>query len=133
MKRLAFFAALTALLAVTAHAQVLNRATVETIIFSQAADPYLCVFANTVEDVMLITGLLDLNGKEVRSLRQREEVAPYEIVSREAERLNAKYISIHIIQRKLIETNGKMDIGNYFLVNVLERDGNRYYLVASTQ
>jgi len=133
LKRLAFFAALTALLAVTAHAQVLNRATVETIIFSQAADPYLCVFANTVEDVMLITGLLDLNGKEVRSLRQREEVAPYEIVSREAERLNAKYISIHIIQRKLIETNGKMDIGNYFLVNVLERDGNRYYLVASTQ
>lgn len=134
MKRLSFLAILTVLLGVGAHSQVLNQATVAWInLDNPAADPFLCVFANTIENVAFMDWFLDLDGKEVRNLRQREEGDLHQNFKRETERLNVKYISIHIIQRRWIETNGKIDIAVYFLVYIYERDGNRYYLVATTE
>ncbi|MDR2597949.1 MAG: hypothetical protein LBC76_11605 [Treponema sp.] len=134
MKRLTFFAALTALLAVTAHAQVLNQASVKLIrLDNPAADPYLCVFGNTIEDVTLIDRYINLDRKEVMYLRQREEVNLHQTFRSETERSNANYLSIHIIQRRLLETNGGIDIEVYFLVDVYERVGNRYYFVASSR
>ena len=132
MKRFSFLAALTLLLAVGANAQVLNQATVAWIkTDNPAADPFLCVFGNTIENVMFMDWFLDLNGKEVRNLRQREEVDIHQYFKREAERLNAKYISIHIMSRRIVETNNGIDLQNFFIVVICERVGNRYYKVAS--
>ncbi len=132
MKRLTFFAALIALLAVTVHAQVLNQASVKLIrLDNPGADPYLCVFGNTIDDITLIDSFINLDRKEVRYLRQREEVNLHQTFKFEMERTNANYLSIHIIQRRLLETNVGIDIEVYFLVDVYERIGNRYYFIAS--
>jgi hypothetical protein len=99
---------------------------------SPDADPFLCVFANTLEDVTLIDSLLNLKGKEVRSLLQREAVDSHPVL-REMERLNARFMGIHTIQREPVQINGKTDIAVYFLVQIVEQTGGRYYLMADNK
>jgi hypothetical protein len=132
MKRLTFLTILTILLVCGANAQVHEQATVAWISIPDVpSDPFLCIFGNTIEDITLIDSMLDLNGKEVRYLRQREESSPNQTFTREFQRLNARFMSVHIVQRRLIEKNGKVDFETYFLVDVYERVSSKYYLVAS--
>jgi hypothetical protein len=130
MKRLSFVTILTVLLVFSINAQVQQQATVSWISNPEypGADPCLCVFGNTIEDITLIDYLLDLNGKEIRYLRQREEYSLNQTFAREFQRLNARFISLHIIQRRWPEGNTAITV--YFIVEVYERVGNKYYLVA---
>lgn len=135
MKRLLMLVALMVLFASGMNAQVIQRATVTWITVNPGADPYLCVFGNTPEDVQLIDTLLNLGGKELRNVPQREEINLAQNIRREAELLNTRYVSVHIIQRdpnKFDEfMKGNYYLMYYFIVNVYERVNNRYYLVAN--
>ena len=131
MKRLSILIILTALLVSGLNAQVQQQATAAWITTSPEADPFLCVFGNTIDDVMLISSFLDLNGKEARYLNQREEYNPHQNIRREMERLNARFLNMHIIQRRVVEKNGQFGIEIFFMVRVFERTGGRYYLIAS--
>jgi hypothetical protein len=113
------------------NAQVHEQAAVAWISIPEypAADPLLCVFGNTIEDITLIDYLLDLNGKEVRYLRQREEVNLNPALAREFQRFNAQFMSVHTVQRRWPE--GSAAITVYFIVDVYERAGGKYYFVAS--
>jgi len=131
MKRLSILVILTILLAVVANAQVLNQATVQWIeIDNSGAEPFLCVFGNTPEDVTLIDSLVGLDGKEVFSLRERvEQTNLSKIFINEMIRLNVRFLSIHTTQRRFDAEKG---IVAYFIVDIIERVGNKYYLVASS-
>ena len=131
MKRLAFFTILSVILTIGTNAQVNNRATIANITVNPGADPYLCVFGNTINDVTMLDSLLDLNGKEVMYLREKKETFPHQLFISEMERLNARFLSVHTYQRHLVETNGKVNIIGYFLVDIIERVGSRYYVIAS--
>jgi hypothetical protein len=115
------------------NAQVFEQATVAWIKTDPdgGADPFLCVFGNKIEDVILIDYLLDFDGKKVEYLREREEVFLSQYFTREMERLNVRFLNIHIVQRKLSEVNGKMDVITYFFVDIVERVGGKYYIVAT--
>jgi hypothetical protein len=126
MKRLSFLTILLVLLASGMNAQVQRQATVAWISSTNpAADPYLCVFGNSIEDVRLIESDLDLDGKDVLFLRQRERATPDQNFTREMERLNAKFMCIYIVQRRYV---GEPKIfEHYFIAVLVERVGNVYY------
>lgn len=132
MKRISFLIFLTVLLVCGVNAQVHEQATVAVISLpdNPGADPYMCVFGNTIVDVTFLDSFLDLNGKEVRYLRQREESNLNQTFVREFQRLNARFMSVYIVQRRMIEKNGKVDFETYFIVRIYEREGSRYYQVA---
>jgi hypothetical protein len=125
--------AFTFLFVCSLNAQVKQRATVEWIDAGGGADYFLCVFGDTVEDVALIDRLLDLRGQEVKYLTEREEVewAPSTPFIEEMKRLNARFLSVHIIQRGFFMEDDKVKFVVYFLVDVIEREGSKYYRVAS--
>jgi len=126
------FASCFVFLAVSLYAQVQAQAIVEWIRDPEnpGADEYLCVFGNTIEDVTLIDGELDLNGKEVMYLNQREETSVNKVFRDEWERLNTRFFSLHILQRRL--TYDERIFVHYFIVYVFERAGNKIYIIAST-
>ena len=130
LKCLSFLVIMLVLLVCGLNAQqVLEQATVAIIDGGNpAADPYLCVFGNRTEDVVLLDYHLNLDGKEVALLRERQEQnnLPH-IFTREMERLNVRFMSIHIYQRRF-EGN---TLVTFWHVDIIERVGNRYYLIAS--
>jgi hypothetical protein len=131
MKRLSFLAILIILLTVAANAQVQNRATIEWIKLDNppGADPFLCIFGNSVEDVSLIDYFLDLNGADVMYLSERiEQTTLPQAFINEMIRLNARFLNIHTIQRRIDDKKGIVD---YFHVDIIERVGNKYYIIAS--
>jgi len=118
-------------LAASMYAQVQQQAIVAWIVNpdNPGADPYLCVFGNTIDDIILIDYDLDLGGKEVRYLSQREEARLPEIFFREWIRLNTRFFSLHIVQRRLVDD--ERFFVHYYIVRVYEQDGNNAYFIAS--
>jgi len=130
LKRLTFLTIMLALIVCGINAQIFEQANVAWIQTDPngGADPVLCVFGNTIDDIILIDHLLDLDGKEVMYLPEREEIIPFQYYRLEMERLNARFLSVHIVQRRFDEVK---IITDYFLVYVIERIGDRYYIIAS--
>ena len=126
MKKTIFTVILLALSVCGINAQVQQQATIAWISSTNpGADPYLCVFGNTIESVRLIESDLDLDGKEVMFLRNRERVSPDQNFTREMERLNARFMCLYIVQRRFVE--GPKLIEHYFIAVLIERAGNIYY------
>ena len=134
MKRLSFLTILTVLLVCAINAQVQQQATMALISLpeSPAADPFLCFFGNTIEDIALIDHYVDIDGKEPMFLRQREDVNLNQTFAREFQRLNVRFLSVHTIQRRF-SADRNPPITTYFIVDIYERVGSRYYLVASNR
>jgi len=130
MKKITF-AAVLIFLAASLYAQVQQQATVAWIVNpdSPGADPYLCIFGNTIDDIILIDSDLDLGGKVVRYLSQREEFRLADIFEREWARLNTRFFSVHIVQRRLVDD--ERIFVHYFMVRVYEKVGNNIYFIAS--
>jgi hypothetical protein len=110
--------------------QILEQATVMIIDGGNpAADPYLCVFGNRTEDVTLLNYHLNLDGKEVQLLREREEANLPQIFTSEMERLNVRFMSVFIYQRRFVDNR----IVSYWLVDIIEKVGNKYYFIADNR
>ena len=108
--------------------QVLQQATVAIIEGGNpGADPFLCVFGNRIEDVTLLDYHLNLDGKEVRYLREREEINLPLVFAREMTRLNARFLSIHTYQRRIVGNS----LVTYWIVDIIERVGNKYFIIAN--
>ena len=126
MKRLSFLVILLALFTSGMNAQVQQQATIAWISSTNpAADPCLCVFGNSIESVRLIESDLDLDGKEVLFLRQRERASPDPNFTREMERLNARFMCVYFVQRRFVD--GPKIIEHYFGAVLFEKVGNVYY------
>jgi hypothetical protein len=131
MKHLSFLVILLVLLASGINAQVQQQATIAWISSTNpGADPYLCVFGNSLEAIRLIESDLDLDGKEVMFLRQRERFTPDPNFTREMERLNAKFMSIYIVQRRFVD--GPKMFEHYFIAILIERANNVYYEIGGS-
>jgi len=131
MKRLSILIILTVLLTIVANAQVQERATIQWVKLDNppGADPFLCIFGNSVEDVSLIDYFLDLNGADVMYLSERiEQTTIPQAFINEMIRLNVRFLNIHIIQRRIDDKRG---VVAYFHVDIIERVGNKYYIIAS--
>jgi hypothetical protein len=134
MKRLLFMAIFFILLVCGINAQVQQQATVAWIKGNiPGAEDFLCVFANSIDDVTLLDYHLNgahlRHGQEARYLGEREEVNLPPFFTREMERLNTRYMSIHTIQRRL----GGESFVVYFIVQIVERVNNRYYIIADNR
>jgi hypothetical protein len=127
MKRPYLFTLLMFLFVSGIYAQVREQATIAWIsVPGSSAEPFLCVFGNTPQDVILIDGMLNLK-QEVQTLTQRVEANPAEIFKQQMERLNVRLLNIHVIQRAAVEGT----IVRHFLVFIYERVDGKYYLVAT--
>lgn len=131
MKHLSFLTILSLVLVFSINAQVMEQATVAWIKTDTGggADPFLCVFANTPNDVTLLYYVLNVDNKPLRGLNQPQEFDLHEMLAREMTIRNARLLALHIVQRKV----GESGIITYFHVRVFERIGDKYYLVASNE
>ena len=136
MKKSIFLAFLTFLFLSSLSAQVESQANVAWIITNPNpdADPYLCAFGNSPNDVTLLNSVLNLRGRNLVALNEREEANLPQSITREMERLNARFLAVYIIQRELdYERALRGENIVYFIVDAYERVGNRYYRVATNR
>jgi len=132
MKKITFAAGFV-FLAFSIYSQSQNGVTILEIDVpnNPAADPNLCAFGNSVEDVTLKN--IEF-VREVLFVREGISVSDADsylnpAIRREWEQLKTRYVSVHIVQRYL--TNDERIIAVHFLVEIYERKGNNYYLVAT--
>ena len=131
MKRITFLTILLILLVSGISAQVKEWAVVTWIQpENPGAEPSLCVFGHSIDDVMLLDGSLNLGGHEVMWMRQRQVFSIYQNIAHEMERLNMKYAVIYTFYRRIVD--GPQRIETFFLATIIEKDGNNYYHIGGT-
>lgn len=114
------------------NAQIQTQANVAWIVINPEADPYLCFFGNSPDEVTLMNSVLNLQSKDLQVLPERENANLPQVITREFERLNARFLTIYIIQRELdYEKALRGENIIYFIVDAFERVGDRYYRVAT--
>ena len=132
MKRTVFLTILTLSIVIGLNAEVQQRATIAWIALEHsAAEPF--IFGNTIDDIIMVNHMLDLDGRQVRYLQERVPVTINPAIMREMLRLNARFMSIPIVQWRLVETAAGSDIVTFFIVNVYEQAGGRLYRIATSR